>query len=136
MADITLINMNLMYGRLGETVDTEKYLPLGLLYLTSVLEQDFEVQFIDYQFAPQDNLFTIDNFLSYVRPESKIVGFSCMGNLLPFSLLCAEKIKDIYTDITVVFGGVGVTPIAAALMKQFDFIDVIFRGEGEKSFLP
>ena len=49
-ADITLINLNLLFMRYGEKVDRECHLPLGCLYLTRALETSgFTVDFRDYQ---------------------------------------------------------------------------------------
>ena len=44
MYDITLVNMNLLHIVYGDRVDRELHVPLGLLYLVSVLEeQDYHV---------------------------------------------------------------------------------------------
>ena len=38
MADITLVNLNMLYIRYGERAERELHVPLGPLYLTRVLE--------------------------------------------------------------------------------------------------
>ena len=38
MADITLVNMNMLYVRYYDQVEREYHVPLGTLYLTRVLE--------------------------------------------------------------------------------------------------
>lgn len=48
MADITLVNLNMLYIRYGEQTDRELHVPLGPLYLTRALEDaGFEVDFRD-----------------------------------------------------------------------------------------
>jgi len=48
MADITFINLNMLFVRYSDSYDKDLHLPLGLLYLTSVLEEaGYEVQAID-----------------------------------------------------------------------------------------
>ena len=50
MADITLINLNMLFLRYGEEIDRERHVPLGPLYLTRALEDaGFQVDFRDYQ---------------------------------------------------------------------------------------
>ncbi len=39
MPDITLVNMNMLFMRYGQEVERERHVPLGCLYLTSVLEK-------------------------------------------------------------------------------------------------
>ena len=46
-ADITLINLNLLYVRYGETVDRERHVPLGCLYLTRALEDTTRTAIVD-----------------------------------------------------------------------------------------
>ena len=49
-ADITLINLNMLYLRHMDGVERERHLPLGPLYLAAALEQaGFTVDFRDYQ---------------------------------------------------------------------------------------
>ena len=40
MADITLVNLNMLYIRYGEQTERELHIPLGPLYLTRSLEDD------------------------------------------------------------------------------------------------
>ena len=42
-AAITLVNLNMLYIRYADSHDKELHLPLGLLYLTRVIEDDMGV---------------------------------------------------------------------------------------------
>lgn len=79
------------------------------------------------------NPFILKNFLSFIgQISTKIVGFSCMSNLLPFTILAAKMIKENYPDKIVVLGGVGPSPVAHHIIKEFPFIDIVVDGEGEE----
>lgn len=137
-ADITLVNMNLLYIRLDGRVDYEAHPPLGLLYLISVLEQaDRRVDFVDYQVFPrvnpQGDPFDLDQALAYIGETANVIGFSCMANLLPFTLLVAERVKRQHPEKTILLGGVGPFGVESLILERFPWIDVVVRGEAENT---
>ena len=128
-AHITLVNMNLLYIRLDDRIDYEAHPPLGLLYLTSVLEQKgFSVDLVDYQILPRTRKdadpFDLDTALRYIGETAGIVGFSCMANLLPFTLLVAERLKQQHPEKTILLGGVGPFSVEPLILERFPWIDV------------
>jgi radical SAM superfamily enzyme YgiQ (UPF0313 family) len=134
MADITLVNLNMLFMRYGEQVDRELHVPLGCLYLTRALEDaGFAVDFRDYQLCPADDPFDVKAFLEFVREPAPVIGLSCMANLLPFTLLAARALRQRYPDRTIVLGGVGATSVEDKLLRRFPWIDIISRGEGERT---
>ncbi|HOS92476.1 MAG TPA: hypothetical protein PLQ54_04135, partial [Armatimonadota bacterium] len=93
-ADITLVNLNMLYMRYYDKVERELHVPLGSLYLTSALEQaGFEVDFRDYQLNDHPEPFSAEAILEFTRDPAPVVGFSCMANLLPFAVLALQKVK-------------------------------------------
>lgn len=137
-ADITLVNMNLLYMNVGGNIDYEAHPPLGLLYLTSVLEREgFVVDLVDYQVFPRENpgndLFDLDNVMAYIGETAQTVGFSCMANLLPFTLLAAQRFKARHPRKTVLLGGVGPFGVERRILQNFPWIDIIVRGEAEET---
>jgi radical SAM superfamily enzyme YgiQ (UPF0313 family) len=136
MVDITLVNMNLLYVVYGDRVDRELHVPLGLLYLTSVLEEHgYCVDLRDYQLATGENLFDVEYTLAFLKDSASIVGFSCMANLLPYTLLVAQALKARHPEKTVILGGTGPTAVEWGILQKFDAVDVIVRGEGERTVL-
>lgn len=134
MADMTLINLNMLFMRYGEQVERELHVPLGCLYLTHALsDAGFDVDFRDYQCCPAGDPFDIDCFLDFIRDPAPVVGLSCMANLLPFTLLAARAIRQRYPDRVIVLGGVGATAVEDKLLRLFPWIDIIARGEGERT---
>jgi len=133
-ADITLVNLNMLFIRYGEEIERELHVPLGPLYLTRALEDaGFEVDFRDYQLCPSDDPFDMDVFLEFVRDPAPVIGLSCMANLLPFTILALRALRERYPDRRLVLGGVGSKSVEDAILRRFPWIDVICRSEAERT---
>lgn len=134
MADITLINLNMLFMRYGEEVERELHVPLGCLYLTRALEDaGFKVDFRDYQTSKTKDPFHMPDFLSFLKDPAPIIGLSCMANLLPFTILASKALRERYPDRTIVLGGVGSKDVEDKVLRRFPWIDVISRGEAEQT---
>jgi anaerobic magnesium-protoporphyrin IX monomethyl ester cyclase len=136
MCDITLVNMNLLHIDYPDRIDRELHVPLGLLYLVSTLEeQGVLVDLRDYQLATGANPFELEHTLAFLENSAPIVGFSCMANLLPYTLLAAQALKARHPAKVVILGGTGPTAVEQGILDEFDAVDVIVRGEGERTLL-
>jgi anaerobic magnesium-protoporphyrin IX monomethyl ester cyclase len=139
MADVTLINLNLMYSVANNAIDFQVYNPLGLLYIASCLGREgFEVDFRDYQLSVRESLqdpFNLERFAEFARNHSRIVGIGCMSNLLPFAVLVARRLKADRPDTVVILGGVGPTGVPFETMASFGWIDHVCVGEGEAAMI-
>ena len=134
MADITLVNLNMLFMRYGEEIERELHVPLGPLYLTRALEDaGFDVDFRDYQTCPSDDPFDMDVFLSFLDNPAPVIGLSCMANLLPFTILAMKALRERYPDRTLVLGGVGSKSVEDKVLTRFPWIDVVARGESERT---
>ena len=134
MADITLVNLNMLFMRYGEEVERELHVPLGPLYLTRALEAaGFQVDFRDYQCVEADDPFELPVFVDFLRDPAPVIGLSCMANLLPFTILAARALREAYPDRIVVLGGVGCKAVEEKILTRFPWIEIIARGEGELS---
>ncbi len=137
MADITLVNLNMLFVRYSDSYERELHLPLGCLYLTTVLEKaGYEVDFRDYQHCEGSDPFDMQTFLDFMGEPAPVVGLSCMANLLPFTILAARALKQRYPDITIVLGGVGAKAVEERVLERFPWIDLVAHGEGERAVLP
>jgi radical SAM superfamily enzyme YgiQ (UPF0313 family) len=133
-ADITLINLNLLYIKYYDSIEKEIHVPLGTLYLTQALEDaGFTVDFRDYQLNKYDDPFEIDNIVDFLKDSADIVGFSCMANLLPFTILAIKRFREKYPQKQVILGGVGPKSVEKKILERFPWIDMIAAGEGELS---
>ena len=132
MADITLVNMNMLYIRYFDTIDREKHVPLGPLYVTKALENaGFSVDFRDYQQVDAEDPFDSKVIADFLSDTAPVLGISVMTNLMPFTILALKEFKERNPDVTVVLGGVGTKAIEREVLEEFPWIDVIARGEGE-----
>ena len=65
----------------------------------------------------------------------RLVGFSSMFQQQMASLSLARRLKQLYPDLYIVFGGANCEGVmGAALLKSFPFIDGICLGEGDIAF--
>ncbi len=68
--------------------------------------------------------------------QYKLVGFTSTFDQNVASLTMAKLIKDLYPDVTVVFGGANYDgEMGHEYFRAFPFIDHVVVGEGEESFL-
>ena len=132
MADITLVNLNMLFLRHYDGVERERHLPLGTLYLTSALEEaGFEVDYRDYQQHACDDPFAPAEIADFCTAPAPVIGLSCMANLLPFTILAAKALRERYPDRLMVLGGVGAKSVEVKVLDAFPWIDAVAHGEGE-----
>ncbi|MBW2525521.1 MAG: B12-binding domain-containing radical SAM protein [Deltaproteobacteria bacterium] len=133
MADITIVNLNMLYVRYFDTVEREIHLPLGPLYVASALEDaGYTVDFRDYQLCESDDPFSHEAILDFLAEPAKVIGFSCMANLLPFTLLAMKAVKERYPDHTLILAGVGAKSVEQLILERFEWVDLIAVGESER----
>jgi len=134
MADITIVNLNMLYLRHMDGIERERHLPLGPLYLAAALEQaGLEVDLRDYQQCDAEDPFSREAIADFCHDPAPIIGLSCMANLLPFTILAARELKQRYPDRLLVLGGVGAKSVERQVLEAFPWIDVVAHGEGEKT---
>jgi ribosomal peptide maturation radical SAM protein 1 len=69
--------------------------------------------------------------------QYKLVGFTSTFDQNVASLTMAKLIKDLYPEVTLVFGGANYDgEMGLEYFRAFPFIDHVVVGEGEESFLP
>lgn len=136
MSDITLVNLNLLFVRYVDFIEKELHVPLGPLYLVSVLERaGIDVDFRDYQCCEAPDPFETDRIVEFCSDPAPIIGLSCMANLLPFAILAARDLKAKYPDRVIVLGGVGPKSVEPRILTRFPWIDIVAHGEGERSMV-
>ena len=134
MADITLVNLNMLFMRYGEQ-RARAARAAGALYLTRALEDaGFDVDFRDYQ------LLRVGRSLRHGRvprlpARTRRRSSACRA----WPTCCrsrswrCEALKERYPDRTLVLGGVGPKAVEEQILARFPWIDIICRGEGERT---
>lgn len=111
----------------SQGVVDKSYLPLGLLYVGSMLKREgFEPRI--YHIFPHE----IDRVVKAVANESPLwCGLSVLSGATTYwSFIASQRIKDAAPDIPIVWGGHHSSLTAAECLKEA-CIDVVVRGEGE-----
>lgn len=119
------------FGRYqGGTINTIHAPPLGLLYISSYLEEvGIPNSIIDMTYEDIQPI-DLKNYLIKNKPD--IVGISAgMAFNITSSLEIAKIIKGISQDIKIVFGGIHSTFTYKELLSQNDCIDFVVLFEGE-----
>ncbi|MGN7613667.1 B12-binding domain-containing radical SAM protein [Magnetococcales bacterium HHB-1] len=104
--------------------------PLGLLYIAAIIEQDHEVEVIDFQ------ALMIDWEETKKRIESTafdIYGITASTPTINYAFKLADVIKTCHPKSKVVLGGVHPTSLPEESLSH-QSIDYVIRGEGEENF--
>ncbi len=129
MNDICLINPPL------DKKTTSKFpmsgVPLGIACLAAYLrEREISSQVID---APIKGWNFEKTASESIRTRAKIVGVSCLTENRYSALKTLEEIKKRNSDIITIIGGLHATFLDSLLLKNYNFVDIVVRGEGEET---
>ena len=117
----------------GFAFDKSVYLP----YATGCLAA-YSLQFDDFNSAYELGGFfykreQTDGIISRMVSPS-VVAFSNYAWNVEFNKVLSKKVKDIYPDCTVIFGGHSVRNDSCELLDECEWIDYLIFGEGEEPF--
>lgn len=126
MKDITLVN--------PVFPSSTKIPPYGLLYLAATLEKEgYSVEVRDYQVHECDDPWEPSRFLEFLKGSSPLIGATTYSFNLPFLAKAFSELKKEEPEKKILLGGIGVTGVHRAFMENFPCVDVVVRGEGEKT---
>lgn len=117
----------------GFAFDKSVYLP----YATGCLAA-YSLQFDDFNSAYELGGFfykreKTDDIISRINDPS-VVAFSNYAWNVEFNKALSKKIKSLYPECTVIFGGHSVRNDSSELLDECDWIDYLIFGEGEEPF--
>ena len=106
--------------------------PLGLLYLGASLEEkSVEVSVLDQ--AGQG--FTVEQTVDWVLKQNPdVLGFSTLTTSGVTAAQTSEKVKQKNPNIKTVMGNHHATFNAERILKRYQSVDIVIRGEGEQTF--
>lgn len=127
-------------------IGAERYYPLGLLALGSVLvNENINVKIIDVNNRYYSRKIDKEILSSFLEHELRslieehhptVIGIGCIFAGAFYGLkIIAKWIKENYSNIPIVIGGTHATIFANSILEAFKFIDYIVIGEGEYTFL-
>ncbi|MFO0744525.1 MAG: radical SAM protein [Myxococcota bacterium] len=113
---------------------SERLLPLGILWLRAACEaRGIAVDLRDLQFLDWELFASPDAIADAIGETHRVVGISCMADLLPLAVAVAERLKQADPERVVVLGGWGPSTVAGALADAFPWLDFVARGEGDET---
>jgi len=122
---------NWVPGKKDITATANRMAPLGLLSIAAWLDKEGHEVFVHDCLGPrgpQRNTAHAATILDY-HPD--LVGFSATTSGFLDGYDLAARIKTARPGIQIVFGGVHISALGAILLKDFEHIDFLCRGEGE-----
>lgn len=106
--------------------------PIGLHYLAALLtEQGHGVELLNW-YNIKNTPHIVQEALHTLKPD--LVGFSIFHANRWGGIQLAKIFKEHFPDVPIVFGGIGATFLDTHLLHHFSWIDIIVRGEGERTF--
>ena len=107
--------------------------PLGLLYLASALKENgVEVSVLDQS----GQGLTMNETVNWVMKENPdVLGFSALSTSGVTAALISRRVKEKNPKITTVIGNHYATFNAHRILKRYPSVDIILRGEGEKTII-
>lgn len=107
--------------------------PLGILYIGTVLkEAGFEVSVLDAAVKG----WYYDKIGKWVKKEGPdIVGISSLTPNFSHGMEIARRVKETLPETKIIVGGYHATFMADRMLREFPFIDLVVRGEGEGTIL-
>ncbi|NQU18389.1 MAG: B12-binding domain-containing radical SAM protein [Candidatus Saganbacteria bacterium] len=109
------------------------FFPLGLLCISTYVKKHGHDPIIQKHPRPPLDLKNICQEILNSQPEA--IGFSTLYNSLPAALLVAKQCKKQARHIPIIFGGPDASFEDVELLKAFDQVDIVVRGEGEITLL-
>lgn len=124
--NVYLAQINVTYS------DRIAYLPYAAACIAAYVWNDSE---ISESYELGEILFLrekIDDALKRIK-NPFVVGFSCYVWNMEYNKALARKIKEIYPECFIVFGGHNI-PFDTTVLEENSFIDILIHGEGERCF--
>lgn len=110
-----------------------KIIPFGIVYLATVLDKaGYKVSVIDYQTFPMRRSHLRDDLL---KEKPDIVGVSATTYSRFQAIEIINTVKKVLPYCLVIVGGPHFTVTAENALKVVNNIDVVVRGEGEKTII-
>lgn len=133
--DFSILLINPPHRSIGSRIPKEQLPPLGLLCVGGpLIDAGFRVNLIDAEFGPMCESEIVERALQ-VRPHLVMMGHSGSTSAHPVVVRLAARLKAASPGIVVAYGGVFPTYHWHDILTQTPEIDVIVRGEGERTAL-
>jgi anaerobic magnesium-protoporphyrin IX monomethyl ester cyclase len=112
---------------------TELWPPLGLLYIASscMAKRDDEVRVID---AFCENLTEDELVLRIANERPDVFGMNCSTHTFLDAIGVLRRVHELLPETRLVLGGFHATFASNRILEEYQFVDYLVKGEGERSF--
>lgn len=124
----------------GSVFNPKPFVPIGLLVVGAAMEEvGCSVEIVDQTRAFQDGSVTPgdgahDQLAEMIRAtEPDLVGFGTMCNSYPQTIALARRYRALDAERPIILGGPQATGTDVETLRAFPWIDLIVRGEAEKT---
>ena len=138
---ICLVTSIVVEHKTENKTEAWQHIPTGLLSLAAVLEKKgHEVSVVDFNLLINSGEIEYDtdfydNAAKYLKNyNAEVLGFSTLCDSYPHTLQIAQRYKDKDKNAIIVLGGPQASAVDRDTLTNFQFIDLIVRGEGELTF--
>ncbi|MCJ7683376.1 MAG: B12-binding domain-containing radical SAM protein, partial [Desulfobacteraceae bacterium] len=122
-----------MPGKKDVTATANRMAPLGLLSIAAYLEREGHEVFVHDCLGPKAAAGNVANAKTILGYKPDLVGFSATTSGFLDGYDLATRVKAVHPQIKIVFGGVHISAMGSVLLDQFEHIDYLCMGEGEKT---
>jgi radical SAM superfamily enzyme YgiQ (UPF0313 family) len=117
--------------------------PLGILTLAAILREQsaapavLDLNRLYYEYLGEAGARSENDFCAYavskIPSGFDIIGLSTICSSYPLTIRLARRIKDAYPDTFIMLGGPQASVVDVPTLKAFPFVDMIVRGEADKT---
>lgn len=135
MPNLKILLVNPPHTAIGSRIPDEHLPPLGLLSVGGPLIDDgFSVELLDAELAPL-TLAQIADEVLHRQPDVVMLGHSGSSSVHATVVTLCGMLKQSMSHLVIVYGGVHPTYHWDEILRESADIDLIVRGEGEKTAL-
>lgn len=135
MPNLKILLVNPPHTAIGSRIPDEHLPPLGLLSVGGPLIDDgFSVELLDAELAPL-TLAQIADEVLHRQPDVVMLGHSGSSSVHATVMTLCGMLKQSMSHLVIVYGGVHPTYHWDEILRESADIDLIVRGEGEKTAL-
>lgn len=125
--------INPPHTAIGSRIPREQLPPLGLLSIAGpMIDAGFAVDLLDAEFGPM-SLFEIAKEALQRRPDWILIGHSGSSSVHATVVALCGMLKFTLPNVSIIYGGVHPSYHYDEILNQNESIDVIVRGEGERT---
>ncbi len=141
MNKICLVNSNISQKGSDGDIQIVNF-QRGFLILAAVLEKNgYAVEIVDLAWLFKQGELDVNTAFRrkaaelIIKLDINILGFNTRCDTYPNVLSIAKRCKELNPDSIIIFGGPQATFADEETLKEFNYVDIIVRGEGEQTLL-